>query len=298
MRFSVRWTILLIAIIGLIDCKCSSKKEIRAGAEKADSIVFDLSRFDRDPQVQKMVFETRFSEIIRRFGDAVFEQSYTLEVSSGRQGVEISSSSIIEQSRNGDYHIKITNSADRLIDILYIDKKLYVSTDGKRYFLHSDDLTEARTKREDVYSQANTFFKTYARFIKFVPDQEVEIDGVRFIKYKTVVNPDLKKGDSDNPYSLTKIDGYILIDRRSGGLVGVDIKGEIKYDKGDRGAISRFSLKSGIKRLSSSPVFKVPEVGAEAKKLRIEKDLLNRLEKMEERVDNKEEEDQEDTPRK
>jgi len=291
MRFCVRLTILLIAIIAIADCRCSSKKETQPALDKSDKPTFDLTKFESDPEVQKMVFETRFSEIARRFGDAVFEQTYSLEISSGRQSIELTSKNLIEQARSGDYHIRVTNSADKLMDILYIDKKLYMSMDGKSYFVHSDDLIEARAKREEVYSQANTFLKTYAHFIKFVPDGEDEVDGVRFLRYKTTVNPDTKKSESEKSYSLTRIDGHILIDKRSGGLVAAELKGEIKYEKENRQAISKFALHSGIKRPATSLVFKVPEVGAEPKKLRIEKDLLNRLERMEEKVDREEEEE-------
>ncbi|MCX7957871.1 MAG: hypothetical protein N3B13_02395 [Deltaproteobacteria bacterium] len=264
-------------------------------SKETDKLPFDISRFDRDREVQKMVFETRFSEIARRFGDVVFEQKYTLEISSDKQKLEFSNSDLIEQAKNGDYHIKVENSAGRIMEVYYIERKLYVSMDGKKFFLHADDLVEARSKKENVYSQANSFLKTYSHFITFIPDGEEERDGVRFLRFRTEIakNPDKKEGERH--LSLEEIKGYILLDKRSGGLVSVDIKGKIRYQREDKTALSAFSIKSSVRKQASPFSFNVPETGTEPQKLRIEKDLLQRLEKMEEKVDTEKEEDKEES---
>ncbi len=290
MRF--RFAILIFILLMFSGCKCSSQRTTSVG-EEAIKPSFDINRFETDREVQRMVFETRFSEIARRFGDVIFEQRYTLEISSDRQKIEFSNYDLIEQAKNGDYHIKVENSAEKRMEIYYIDRKLYESMDGKKFFLHADDLVEARAKKESVYSQANSFLKTYSHFIKFVSDGEEERDGIKFIRYRTEVVKNPEKKDGEKNLSLEEITGYILLDRRSGGLVAVDIKGVIKYHKDDKVAKSKFSIKSDIKKSPIPFSFKMPELGSEPQKLRIEKDLLQRLEKMEEKIDTEEEEERE-----
>jgi len=279
----------------LADCKCGSQKTVQKTSPGSDKPSFDLSRFETDAEVQKMVFETRFSEIARRFGDVIFEQKYILEISSDKQKLEFSNSDLIEQAKNGDYHIKVVNSAEKIMEVYYIDRKLYVSMDGKKFFLHADDLVEARSKKENVYSQANSFLRTYAHFIKFVPDGEEERDGVRFLRFRTEIAKKPEKKEGENNLSLEEIKGSILLDKRSGGLVSVDISGTIKYEREGKSALSKFSIKSSVKKAMLPLSFKVPEIGSEPQKLRIEKDLLQRLEKMEEKVDTEEEEDKEES---
>lgn len=284
--------IFIFVFTSLIDCRCSRLDRPSDKRVEADKPAFDISRFHNSREIQKMVFDTRFSEITRRFGDVIFEQTYSLEISSGREKVEFQNKDLIEQAKNGDYHIKVENSADRIMEVYYIDKKLYVSMNGKEFFLHSDDLTEARSRKESVYSQANSFLKSYAHFIKFVPDGEEERDGVKFLRYKTDIEPKPEKSEAERAYSLEEITGYILLDKRSGGIVAVDIKGVIRYERDSKIALSKFSIKSNIRKASVPFSFKVPKIGSEPQKLRIEKDLLERLEKMEERVDTKEEEEE------
>lgn len=273
-------TAFLFSLLLITDCRCSKGVESQKNGD-AKQVQFDLKRFESDREIQKMVLDTRFSEVIRRFGDALFEQTYSLEISSDRQKIELKNRDIIEQAKNGDYHLKSENSSGRMMEVFYVDKKLYVSMDGKKFFIHADDLVEARTKREKVYSQANSFLKTYIDYIRFVFDGEVE---ERLLRYKIELNKEAQKGGLKSNFILENIKGYILVDRRSGGIAGVDLEGTIKYENKSRQAISKFSIKSSIKRSSAPFVFKVPEVVGESAKLRIEKDLLQQLEKMEESV--------------
>ncbi|GEM_PF-2730688 len=278
-------------------CRCSGQKPSTGSVDNSDKVTFDVNKFDSDPEVRRIVFDMRFSEIARRFGDVIFEQNYTLEITSYKQKLEFSNRDLIEQAKNGDYHIKVENSSDKVMEVYYIARKLYVSMDGKKFFPHTDDLIEARAKIEGVYSQANTFLKTYSHLIKFISEGEEERDGVRFLRFKTEINNKPEKSEAMKYFSLDEISGYLLIDRRSGGVVLVDIKGVIKYEKESRKALSRFSIKSAMKKSTGIFSFKVPEVGTEPQKLRIEKDLLERLEKMEENFGAKKEEDQEESNR-
>lgn len=284
--------ILFLSLIAISGCKCARQDNRSSKQGDIEKESFDLSKFESSREIQKKVFETRFSEIARRFGDAIFEQTYSLEISSGKQKIEFQNKDLIEQAKNGDYHIRVENSADKIMEVYYIDKKLYVSADGKKYFLHSDDLMEARAKRESVYAQANSFLKSYAHFIKFKADGEEDRDGVKFFRYKTDIEPKPDKGEGERYYSLEEINGYILLDKRSGGVVAVDIRGVIKYERDSKAALTKFSIKSGVKKSPVPLIFKAPEVSKEPQKLRIEKDLLERLEKMEEKVDSKEEEEE------
>ncbi len=283
----------LFITLTLSECKCSSIKDKRTGEnQKENKLDFDVNRFAEDVNVQKMVYDTRFSEIARRFGDVVFSQTYRLKISSQNRSIDFENKDLIEQAKNGDYHIKIENSGNKMMEIYYIDKKLYISTDGDKFFLHSDDLTQPRTRKEEVYSQANTFLKTYSHFIKFVPDGEEEIDGIRFLRFKATIGKVEKEDPKGRYYSLDRIDGYILIDRRSGGLVGVKLDGTIKYQKDSATASTSFHIESSVKKSEMPFSFKVPSIGTEPKKLKIEKDLLNRLEKMEEKVDTEKDEEE------
>lgn len=285
----------VLVIFALLDCKCNSKKPIIQDNSREGKRSFDLNRFDKDKDVQRMVLDTRFSDIARRFGDVIFEQRYALEISSDKQKIEFSNSDLIEQAKNGDYHIRVVNSANKIMEVYYIDKKLYVSMDGKKFFLHSDDLVEARAKKESVYSQANSFLKTYLNFVKFVPDGEEERDGVKFLRFKTMKEQNPEKKDGEKYLFLDDIEGYILLDKRSQGVVSVNIKGTIRYQRESKTAFSKFSIVSDIKKSPSGFDFKVPEIGSEPQKLRIEKDLLQRLEKMEEKIDTEKEEDKEES---
>ncbi len=297
-NISSKILIFLLFLSVLTDCRCFRKpKDVSDRADESEKKANDISKFHSDPAIRDMVFGTRFSEIARRFGDTVFEQTYTLEISSGKQKIELTNKDLIEQAKNGDYHIKVDNSAGKIMEVYYIDKKLYVSMDGRKFFLHADDLVEARAKKEGIYSQVNTFLKTYSVFIKFVPDGEEERDGIRFIRFRTEINSKPEKSEALRLYSLEEINGYVLIDRRSGGLVSADIKGIIKYEKESKKALSKFSIRSDIYKSKVPFLFKLPEVGTEPQKLRIEKDLLERLEKMEENFGTEKEEDQEDPNR-
>lgn len=274
-------------------CKCSQEKRIQQGnVQREEKSGFNIERFAEDPTIQRLVYETRFSEIARRFGDTIFTQTYKLTISSGSRSIEFMSREIIEQAKNGDYHIRIENSADRLTEIYYVNKRLYVSGDGSNFFLHSDDLVEPRLRKENVYSQANSFLKTYSHFIEFIPEGEEEIDGVRFLRYRASVKKDPHKTEDSKYYNLERVDGHILLDRRSGGLVGISLNGQILYKKGESTATTKFSVESSVKRSALPLEFTAPAVVSEPKKLKIEKDLLKRLEEMEEKVDTESQEEE------
>ncbi|MCX7945072.1 MAG: hypothetical protein N2746_11250 [Deltaproteobacteria bacterium] len=288
-----RLIIYILLLLLFSYCKCGSERSNSEGKKEADKRSLDIKMFDRNKEVQKMVFETRFSDVARRFGDVIFEQKYTLEISSEKQKLELSNTDLLEHAKNGDYHIKVENSAGKMLEAYYIDGKLYVSMDGKRFFLHADDLVEARARKESVYAQANSFLKTYSDFIKFVYDGDEERDGVRFLRFKTELSSENSKKEVGRTFNLEEISGHVLIDNRSGGIVGVDLRGKIKYQKDAKIAISKFFIKSSIKKSQKPLTFRIPELGAEPQKLRIEKDLLQRLEKMEEKIETEKEEDSE-----
>lgn len=274
-------------------CKCSQEKRVqKEDVQKEERSGFNINRFAEDPGIQRLVYETRFSDVARRFGDTILTQTYKLNISSGSRSIEFMSKELMEQARNGDYHIRIENSAGRLTEIYYVNNKLYVSSDGSNFFLHSDDLVEPRSRKENLYSQVNSFLKAYSHFIEFIAEGEEEIDGVKFLRYRASVKKDPHRTGDSKYYNLERVDGHILLDRRSGGVVGVNLNGQIVYKKGEATATTKFSVELSVKRSTLPLEFTAPPVVAEPKKLKVEKDLLKRLEEMEEKVDTERQEEE------
>lgn len=81
--------LLLVSNFFYTGCKCSQNKSPKSEqSQRGESLNFDIGRFGEDPAVQKMVYEIRFSEIARRFGDVVFSQTYKLTISSKNRSIE------------------------------------------------------------------------------------------------------------------------------------------------------------------------------------------------------------------